>query len=64
MAFLLYEIWECDESGSEWLVDTTGDLSEARVIAKACLTGDICETIIYLDNDNDDVIEIERHKTS
>ena len=65
MAFLLYEVWECTSTGRELIVDTTGNLAEARTIAKACLTGDICEAIIYLDNDDgEDVIEIERHKIS
>ena len=60
MNWELYEVWSVDEDGAEDLVDTTASLKEARAIAEANLTEYYVECIIYAENPEGDLIEIER----
>jgi hypothetical protein len=60
MNWELYEVWSVDEDGAEDLVDTTASLKEARAIAQATLTEYYVECIIYSEDENGDLIEIER----
>lgn len=60
MNWELYEVWSVDEDGAEDLVDTTASLKEARAIAEANLTEYYVECIIYSEDENGDLIEIER----
>ena len=60
MNWELYEIWSIDEDGHEELVDTTKSLKEAREIASANITEYYAECVIYQENTEGDLIEIER----
>ena len=60
MNWELYEVWSVDEDGAEDLVDTTASLKEARAIAEANLTEYCVECIIYSEDENGDLIEVER----
>ena len=60
MNWELYEVWSVDEDGAEDLVDTTASLKEARAIAQATLNEYYVECIIYSEDENGDLIEIER----
>ena len=60
MNWELYEVWSVDEDGAEDLVDTTASLKEARAIAEANLTEYYVECIIYSEDENGDLVEIER----
>jgi hypothetical protein len=60
MNWELYEVWSVDEDGAEDLVDTTASLKEARAIAEANLTEYYVECIIYAENPEGELIEIER----
>ena len=62
MNWELYEVWSVDEDGHEDLIDTTKSLKEARVIAQANLTEYYTECIIYAEDQNGDLVEIERCK--
>ena len=60
MNWELYEVWSVDEDGHEDLIDTTKSLKEARQIAEANLTEYYVECIIYAEDPNGDLIEVER----
>lgn len=63
MSWEFYEVWAVDEDNHEELVDTTQSFKEARQIASATLTEDeIIETIIYRENENGELEEVERIK--
>ena len=62
MNWELYEVWSVDEDGHEDLIDTTKSLKEARVIAQANLTEYYAECIIYAEDPNGDLVEVERCK--
>lgn len=62
MNWELYEVWSVDEDGHEDLVDTTKDLKEARRLAQANLTDYYVECIIYKEDEQGDLIEVERLK--
>ena len=62
MSWELYEVWSVDEDNHESLIDTTQSLKEAQEIASATLSEDdsVIEIIIYKENDEGDLEEIER----
>jgi hypothetical protein len=60
MNWELYEVWSVDEDGHEDLIDTTKSLKEAREIAQANLTEYYVECIIYREDSEGDLVEVER----
>ena len=60
MTWELYEVWAVDEDGHEDLIDTTKDLKEARQLASLNLDEGIVECVIYKENEDGDLIEVER----
>lgn len=60
MTWELYEVWSVDEDGHEDLIDTTKSLKEARQLAQANLTEYYVECIIYQENEDGELIELER----
>lgn len=60
MNWELYEVWSVDEDGHEDLIDTTKSLKEARQLAQANLTEYYVECIIYQEDENGELIELER----
>jgi hypothetical protein len=62
MNWELYEVWSIDEDGHEDLVDTTKSLKEARQIADANLTEYYPEYVIYKEDEEGELIELERIK--
>jgi TPP-dependent pyruvate/acetoin dehydrogenase alpha subunit len=59
MNWELYEVWSVDEDGHEDLIETTKSLKEAQTIARNCLTDYIVECIIYREDANGDLQEVE-----
>ena len=62
MNWELYEVWSVDEDGHEDLIDTTKSLKEARAIALANLTDYYVECIVYAEDPEGELVEIERIK--
>ena len=62
MNWELYEVWSVDEDGHEDLIDTTKSLKEAREIALANLTEYYVECIVYAEDPEGELVEIERIK--
>ena len=62
MNWELYEVWSVDEDGHEDLIDTTKSLKEARDIALANLTDYYVECIVYAEDPEGELVEIERIK--
>jgi hypothetical protein len=62
MNWELYEVWSVDEDGHEDLIDTTKSLKEAREIALANLTEFYVECIVYAEDPEGELVEIERIK--
>ena len=62
MNWELYEVWSVDEDGYEDLIDTTKSLKEARQIAQANITENYPECVIYAEDPNGELIEVERCK--
>lgn len=62
MNWELYEVWSVDEDGHEDLIDTTKSLKEARAIAQANLTEYYDECIIYREDEDGELVEVERVK--
>ena len=62
MNWELYEVWSVDEDGHEDLVDTTKSLKEARQLAQANITDYYVECIIYQENEEGELEELERIK--
>ena len=62
MNWELYEVWSVDEDGHEDLVDTTKSLKEARLIADATISDYYVECIIYQEDENGELVEVERVK--
>ena len=62
MAFTLYEIWSVDSNGREEIINTASNLSEATRIAKAALSDDITQTIIYDEDEYGEAIEVKIFK--
>jgi len=53
-------VWSVDEDGHEELIDTTQSLKEARLLAEQSLTEYYAECIIYKEDANGDLQELER----
>jgi hypothetical protein len=62
MNWELYEVWSVAEDGYEELVETTKSLKEARQIATNTLDEDVVECIIYQEDENGELVEIESVK--
>jgi hypothetical protein len=62
MNWELYEVWSVDEDGHEDLIDTTKSLKEARIIAQSNLSEYYVECIIYAEDPEGELVEIERIK--
>ena len=62
MNWELYEVWAVDTDGHEDLVDTTKSLKEARQLAQLNIDEDVPECVIYAENPEGDLVEIERIK--
>ena len=60
MSWEFYEVWSVDTDGHEDLIDTTRSLKEARELATANLTEYYIECIIYQEDENGDLVEVER----
>ena len=60
MNWELYEVWAIEEDGSESLIDTTKSLKEAKSIAEAEIAEVGCECVIYREDENGELEEIER----
>jgi hypothetical protein len=59
MIWELYEVWSVDVDGHEELIDTTNSLKEAQQLAKESLTDDILEVIIYKEDEDGELNEVE-----
>jgi hypothetical protein len=64
MNWELYEVWSIDADGHEDLVDTTKSLKEARQIADANIDEYHTEYVIYKEDEQGELIELERIKLS
>jgi len=62
MNWELYEVWAVDADGNEDLIDTTKSLKEAREMASWNLDEDIVECVIYAEDPEGDLVELERIK--
>jgi hypothetical protein len=62
MNWELYEVWAVDTDGNEDLIDTTKSLKEAREMAKWNLDEDVVECVIYAEDPEGDLVELERIK--
>jgi len=62
MNWELYEVWSVDEDGHEDLIDTTKSLKEARQLARANIGDEIVECVIYVEDPNGDLVEVEAIK--
>ena len=62
MNWELYEVWSVDEDGHEDLIDTTKSLKEARAIAQFNLSEYHVECIVYAEDPEGELVEIERVK--
>jgi translation elongation factor EF-1beta len=60
MNFELYEVWSVDEAGHEELLETTASRKEAEEIAEASLGLGYLQTVIYREDENGDLEEIQR----
>ena len=60
MTWELYEVWAVNSSGHEDLIDTTKSLKEAREIAEINLSDEVYECIVYKEDENGDLVELER----
>lgn len=59
MNYELYEVWGVNEDGHEELLETTASKKEALEIAQNNLE-DFGETIIYREDENGDLEEVQR----
>lgn len=62
MNWELYEIWAVDADGNEDLIDTTKSLKEAREMARWNLDEECTQCVIYAEDPEGDLVEIERIK--
>jgi hypothetical protein len=60
MTWEFYEVWSVDEDGHEELIDTTQSLKEARQLAEQSLTEYYAECIIYKEDADGELQELER----
>jgi hypothetical protein len=59
MIWELYEVWAVDFAGHEELINTTNSLKEAQQLAEESLTEDIVEVIIYKEDEDGELEEVE-----
>jgi hypothetical protein len=59
MIWELYEVWAVEFDGHEELINTTNSLKEAQQLAQESLTEDILEVIIYKEDEDGELKEIE-----
>ena len=59
MIWELYEVWSIDIDDREELINTTNSLKEAQLLAKESLTEDIVEVIIYKEDEEGELVEVE-----
>jgi len=57
-----YELYSIDEDGVEELVETDGSLKKLQQLAKEHLTEYYPECVIYREDDDGELVEIERIK--
>lgn len=62
MNWELYEIWAVAKDGSEDLIETTNSLKQAKQIAEVNIGDEICECVIYREDENGDLQEVETVK--
>jgi hypothetical protein len=62
MNWELYEVWAVDQNGQEDLIDTTKSLKEAREMASWNIGEDCTECVIYAENPDGELVEVERVK--
>lgn len=60
MNFELYEVWAVDEAGHEEILETTSSKKEAEEIAEVSLGLGYFQTVIYRENENGDLDEVDR----
>jgi hypothetical protein len=60
MTWELYEVWGVDEAGHEELLETTSSKKQAFEIAEASLGLGYFEIIVYQENEDGDMKELER----
>lgn len=60
MSFQLYEVWTEDEDGHQDLLETTASLTAARKIANQSIENGSAAAVIYQENEEGDIEEIER----
>ena len=59
MIWELYEVWAVEFDGHEELINTTNSLKEAQQLARESLTEDIVEVIIYKEDEDGELEEVE-----
>ncbi len=60
MNFELYEVWGVNDDLHEELLETTASKKEAEEIAEASLGLGYFQTVIYREDENGDLDEVER----
>lgn len=60
MNYELYEVWGVDEEFHEELLETTASKKQAEEIAEASLGLGYVQTVIYREDENGDLDEIDR----
>lgn len=60
MNFELYEVWAVDEAGHEELLETTSSKKEAEEIAETSLGLGYYQTVVYREDENGDLKEVDR----
>ncbi len=60
MNYELYEVWGVDEVGHEELLETTASKKQAEEIAEASLGLGYFQTVVYRENENGDLDEVDR----
>lgn len=60
MSYELYEVWGVEEDGHEELLETTASKKQATEIAEASLGLGYFETVVYQEDDNGEMKEIDR----
>lgn len=60
MSYMLFEVWTEDEFGHQELLETTASLTAARKIADQSVINGSAAAIIYQENGEGDIEEVER----
>jgi hypothetical protein len=64
MNYEFYEVWGIEEDGFEELLETTSSKTQAEELAQANLGLGYFQTVIYLENEQGDLAEINRFEHS